>query len=84
MGELREILRRHPGECRGLIRLKLPEAVEAVLAMADSWRIQPSEALNREVNGLLGYPAVETLCGEINVPDNGNGNGRRRTFRGKP
>ena len=79
--ELREILRRHPGDCQGMIRLNMPGAVEAVLAMADNWRIQPGEALNREVNGLLGYPAVETLCGEINPAPNGNGKGRRRGFR---
>ena len=81
--ELSEILRRHPGDCQGVIRLKMPEAVEAVLAMAENWRIQPGEALNREINGLLGYPAVETLCGEINAAPDGNGNGQRRGFRSK-
>ena len=82
--ELRDILRRHPGDCQGLLRLKMPGPVEAVLAMADNWRIQPGEALKREINGLLGYPAVETLCGEINAPPNGNGNGKKRGFRGRP
>jgi DNA polymerase-3 subunit alpha len=81
--ELRKILRRHPGDCQGIIRLQMQDEVEAFLAMADNWRIQPGEALNREVNGLLGYPAVETLCGEINNTSDANGNHRRNGYRSR-
>ncbi len=81
LDQLHELLRRHPGDCQGIILLKMPQNVEAHIAMAEEWRIQPGESLNREVNGLLGYPAVETLCGDI-IESNGNGNGRRNGRNG--
>jgi DNA polymerase III subunit alpha len=77
LSNLRDLLRRHPGQCQGVIRIKMDEDVQTDLAMAENWRFQPGEALSREVNGLLGYPAVETLCGEIHAAD-GNGNGKKR------
>jgi DNA polymerase-3 subunit alpha len=77
LANLRDILRRHPGECRGVMCIKMAEDVQADLAMAENWRLQPGESLSREVNGLLGYQAVETLCGEIHVTDS-NGNGKKR------
>jgi DNA polymerase-3 subunit alpha len=83
LSDLGEILRRYPGDCQGEFRFKMPQRVEAHIAMAEYWRIQPGEALTREVNALLGYPAVETLCGDITSGPNGkNGrpkfNGRKR------
>jgi DNA polymerase-3 subunit alpha len=81
LSDLRDILRRYPGDCHGVFCIKMPQRVEAHVAMSDNWRIQPGEALTREVNGLLGYPAVETLCGDINAGPDGN-NGRRR-FNGR-
>jgi DNA polymerase-3 subunit alpha len=84
LSELRDILRRHPGECQGVLRFIMDNEVEASVAMADNWRLQPGETLTREVNGLLGYSAVETLCGDINAKNgNGNGNGSRGRYRGK-
>ncbi len=85
MAQLRDILKRHPGDCQGVIRLVMPEDVEALVAMNESWRLQPGENLTREVNGLLGYPAVETLCGDITAAatTNGNGNNRRNGFRSR-
>jgi DNA polymerase-3 subunit alpha len=85
LSALRDILRRHPGECQGVLRFIMTEAVEATVAMAENWRLQPGESLTREVNGLLGYSAVETLCGDINAAanDNGNGNGNRGRYRGR-
>ena len=81
LAELREILRHHPGECQGVMHLKMDEAVEVVVAMGETWRLQPGENLTREVNGLLGYAAVETLCGDIHAV--GNGNSRRGAYRGR-
>ena len=82
--ELRDILRRHPGDCQGVLRFVMAEAVEASVAMAQNWRLQPGESLTREVNGLLGYPAVETLCGDINATNgNGNGNGAKGRYRNR-
>lgn len=79
LSDLRKLLRRHPGDCQGEIRIKMAENVQTDLAMAENWRFQPGEALTRDVNGLLGYPAVETLCGEINAA---NDNGKKRWGNG--
>jgi DNA polymerase III subunit alpha len=85
LSELRDVLRRHPGDCQGVLRFKMAEEVEALVAMAENWLLQPGESLTREVNGLLGYSAVETLCGDINaaVNGNGNGNGARGRYRNR-
>ena len=83
LADLRDILRRHPGDCQGVIRLMMSEEVEATVAMAENWRLQPGEVLTREVNGLLGYPAVESLCGDINAVDTNNGKARRGGFKGR-
>jgi DNA polymerase III subunit alpha len=81
LDKLHDILRRHPGDCQGVLHIKMADNVEAHIAMDEKWRIQPGPALAREVNGLLGYPAVETLCGDI--IESANGNGRRNGSRKK-
>jgi DNA polymerase-3 subunit alpha len=83
LSDLRDILQRYPGDCHGVFCIKMPQQVEAHVAMADSWRLQPGEALMREVNGLLGYPAVETLCGDITAGPNGHNGRGRRNGRGR-
>ncbi len=75
LAELKKLLRRHPGDCQGVLTIQTAENIRAVVSMAEHWRLQPGEALSRAVNGLLGYPAVETLCGEIQAAEN---NGKRR------
>jgi DNA polymerase-3 subunit alpha len=80
MADLKKVLRRHPGDCQGVIAIQTAENVQAVISMAEHWRLQPGDALSREVNGLLGYPAVETLCGEIKAMDR---NGKRRWGNGR-
>jgi DNA polymerase-3 subunit alpha len=77
LSDLSDVLRRFPGDCNGVFCIKMPQQVETHIAMSDNWRIQPGEALTREVNGLLGYPAMETLSGDITAGPNGqNGRGR--------
>lgn len=81
LARLRDLVRRYPGDCSGWLHLKMEENVETIIAMSDQWRIQPSEALSREVKALLGYPAVETRCGEIKPAANGNGHRSRNGYR---
>ena len=76
LGDLRDIVKRHPGDCKGFIHLRTADKVEAIIAMAETWGIQPGNELTREVNGLLGYNCVETQCSDM-VAAPGNG-GRRR------
>ena len=81
LARLRDIVQRHRGDCKGFVHLRIGDKAEAVIAMSEGWRIQPGEALTREVNGLLGYAAVETQCSEIVVNGAaGNGGGRRNGY----
>ena len=82
LARLGELIRRHPGDCHGWLHLRMAGNVETVIAMSDAWCIQPGDALRREVNALMGYPAVETRCSEIK-PANGNGYRRRNGYADK-
>lgn len=78
LARMRDIIQRHRGDCKGFIHLKTAQS-ETVIAMAESWGIQPGDALRRDVNSLLGYPAVRTQCADMVArEDNGNGRGRRK------
>ena len=60
--KLNDILKRHPGGCRGYLHLHSPENTDSIIALPDSLKLKAGGPLTREVNELLGYPAVETLC----------------------
>jgi len=60
--KLNDILKKHPGGCKGFLHLRSPENTDSIVALPDSLKLKAGGALTREVNELLGYPAVETLC----------------------
>ena len=60
--KLNDILKKHPGGCRGFLHLRSPENTDSIIALPDSLKLKAGGALTREVNELLGYHAVETLC----------------------
>jgi len=60
--KLNDILKKHPGGCRGFLHLRSPENTDSIIALPDSLKLKAGGALIREVNELLGYHAVETLC----------------------
>jgi DNA polymerase-3 subunit alpha len=60
--QLNGILQKHPGTCRAYLHLHSPEKTDSIIALPDSMRLKAGGALVREVNELLGYNAVETLC----------------------
>lgn len=62
---LHEILKRHPGTCKGYVHFMSPEKTETVIAMSESLKLKAGLPLAREVNGYLGYNAVETVCSPI-------------------
>jgi len=60
--ELNDIFKRYPGTCRGFVHLMDPEKTETVIALPDTIRLRAGSMFTREVNGFLGYNAVETTC----------------------
>ncbi|MDH3878589.1 MAG: DNA polymerase III subunit alpha, partial [Desulfobacterales bacterium] len=60
--QLKGILKKHSGTCRAYLHLHSPEKTDSIIELPDSMRLKAGGALVREVNELLGYNAVETLC----------------------
>ena len=60
--KLNGILMKYPGTCRAYLHLRSPDNIDSIIALPDSLRLKAGGALSREVNELLGYSAVETLC----------------------
>ncbi len=60
--QLHKIFQRHPGSCRGYVHLLSPGKTETIIALSDTLKLRAGRPLTREVNGLIGYNAVETVC----------------------
>ncbi len=59
--QLRQTLEKHKGPCRVSLHLNVPGKGEAVLALPDTYRVDPSPALTEAVNALFGHPVVEPV-----------------------
>ncbi|MBW2470038.1 MAG: DNA polymerase III subunit alpha [Deltaproteobacteria bacterium] len=59
---LHEILKKHTGNCQAYLHLRSADNSDAIIALPSSMRLKAGGALMRDVNKLLGYNAVETLC----------------------
>lgn len=55
---LRDTLRRYRGSCATVLRILLPEQLEAVLALPPNFNVTPSDELVDEVESLLGQGAI--------------------------
>jgi DNA polymerase-3 subunit alpha len=76
---LAQIMEKYPGPCKGYLHLLIPEKSETVIELPDHLRLRAGVDLTREVNGLLGYPAIQAHCAPIPAAArNGSGNGGRR------
>ncbi len=62
LSTLHDIFKRYPGSCNAFVHLNDPEKTETIIALPENLKIKAGAALIREVNGLLGYHAVETVC----------------------
>jgi DNA polymerase-3 subunit alpha len=76
---LHAILKRHPGQCPAFLHLRGPDNTDAVISLPEGFKLKAGSSLTREVNGFLGYHAVETRCSKVpaSVLSNGvNGRGK--------
>ncbi len=73
--QIRSILTRHPGSCKGLLHFCEGKKAEAVFALPDTLTMKPGRLLEREINGLLGYRAVSTKVNQASVSPRPGGNG---------
>jgi DNA polymerase III subunit alpha len=79
--DLHSILKRHAGPCPAFVHLRSPENTDSIIALPDVLRLKVGSALTREVNGLLGYHAVETRCSAVKSTASMNGLNGRRKFK---
>jgi len=64
LSRIYNIFKKHPGSCRTFVHLKDPDKTETVIELPESLTLKASASLIREVNGFLGYNAIETVCTE--------------------
>ena len=77
MDTLLAVLRKYPGACRGFLHVRIPSKTETVIALPEEMKIKAGVALRQEVNALLGYDAVYTVCAPVSAQGSGgNGSGR--------
>jgi len=60
--ELHDILEKHKGTCNAFLHLRMPQRTETIIALPERIRLRTGKALTEEINSLLGYGAVETVC----------------------
>jgi DNA polymerase-3 subunit alpha len=76
---LHAILKRHPGLCPAFLHLRSSDNADSIIALPEVFKLKAGGALTREVNGFLGYHAVETRCSAVTSSAALNGvNGRRK------
>jgi DNA polymerase-3 subunit alpha len=83
--KIQAIAARHRGACRAFFHLVAPAASETVIEAAEPFRLKAGRALIREIDALLGYPAVETRCAPLGSgpAGGGPGNGGNGRWRGR-
>ena len=76
---LSNILKKHPGTCRGYVHLLNPEKTDIIISLPDAMNLKAGSSLTRDVNGFLGYNAVETVCMTVFSEKSNNYNGKRKS-----
>ncbi|MFP4256554.1 MAG: DNA polymerase III subunit alpha [Desulfobacterales bacterium] len=79
LGDLLGVLQKYPGPCRGFLHVCIPAKTETVISLPEEMKLKAGVDLRQEVNSLLGYDAVYTICATVNNSQqagNGNGNGK--------
>jgi DNA polymerase-3 subunit alpha len=60
--KLREVINNHPGTCPAMLRLNSPDHAQIIVSLPEHLKIKAGSRLKRDIDALLGYPAVQTDC----------------------
>lgn len=76
--QLKNIITNHSGLSKGFVHLIDPGKSDVSIALPDTMKIKPGFLLEKEVNELLGYRAVESICTPVEhqTENYNNGNGK--------
>ena len=80
--ELHDILLRHPGTCPAYLHLRSPDKTDSIIALPDRMKLRAGSSLRRDVNGFLGYNAVDTHCNAVTSSAGPNG-AKRNSRKGR-
>ncbi|VEN73928.1 DNA polymerase III subunit alpha [Candidatus Desulfarcum epimagneticum] len=69
LSRLRDLIRNHPGTCRGYLHLNSPGKYEVVLAFPESFCLDPGPVFSRQAKALLGPNAVSSVAREMGRED---------------
>ena len=58
---LRQALGQHPGDCPVLLAVRIPGESETLIALPDTWSVEPGDALLRELDQLFGRRVAEVV-----------------------
>jgi len=59
---LRDVMGGHPGACPALLRLNSPDHTQIVISLPEQLKVKAGSKLKRDIDLLMGYPAVQTDC----------------------
>lgn len=79
--KLNSIIMNHPGLSKGFIHLIDHGKSDVIIELPDTMKLKPGFLLEKEVNELLGYRAVESVCTPLErqaIKNNGNNYRKRR------
>lgn len=71
--QLKALIQQYSGECTVMLHVRVADSAEVLIDLPESLRLRVDALMEREINGLLGYPAVETECAEIKPAAKANG-----------
>ncbi len=59
---LRDVMSSHPGACPAILRLNSPDHTQILISLPEQLKVKAGSKLKRDIDALLGYPAVQTDC----------------------
>ncbi len=85
MNEMKTIFEKYPGSSKAYIHICIPDKSEISIALPDTTKLKAGSGLSREIDGLLGYKGVSTVCSVASVKEKANSfrNGNRKGNFGK-
>lgn len=83
--KLRDVLGRNSGACPVFLNVSCPEHARIVISLPEQLKTRVGRSLRRDINTLLGYQAVQTVCGPaVSSSQTRNSYNSRNKTKGKP
>lgn len=84
--KLLDVIKGYPGTCTCFLDIKVSDTARTIVAVSEDLKLKYCSALTRDINGVLGYNAVETRCSDAaSAMRNSdlNGHGKKNYRKGR-